>query len=542
MNRHLLNLNKYKKRSSKKPIAIDVAVTKPEPQLAPTPLKIKEQNVVIVPTKPVTKSRRRFVMPDHVKRALAVQAKELQKKIFDASTFTDRVAPIELKHIAGNQKAITRVYNWARSVKQRKNSFPCLSLHGPPGVGKSMSARLALKSVGFTNILEINASEVRSMWNLVERLSELGTQGASFENKTAIVVEELDGIVDSSKKGAKPNNWKGWGAIGDPIKVPKRKIRKKRSVLSKVPAPATSAIQALKDLAKATPLTMVPVIFTANERSKKTVREIMDSGTSVAFYSLHPDEMIFWAKKHLKDIHVDESTLKEMAISSQGDMRAFLNSVEIGMVFGKSETRTSNVFHSLDSLLYTGANDFTDPIFEMMRIYDSDARIGACLPPNMLRFLFESSTAVKALKHASFVSQLTNKGSAPPNKAKVALSSWGTWQILSKGTPRMPPKYGMCEHYVMSRPSGAHQKLDPDMIRLPSLRHATGQSDVELALNLYASPTKQRCTEKPSIYGPSIKKLDVPSKYVEKNMTLQESADPLLCLNLSKEKIKKMIK
>lgn len=111
--------------------------------------------------------------------------------------------PHQLDLVVDNQAAVAQLDQWVSFWNRKPLVLPrcCAALvRGPPGVGKTTSVRLALQKHGFNNIIEINASEERSK-KLVQRLFSLMRQFGVVDpaRKTAIVLEEIDGLSESSR-------------------------------------------------------------------------------------------------------------------------------------------------------------------------------------------------------------------------------------------------------------------------------------------------------------------------------------------------------
>ena len=91
-------------------------------------------------------------------------------------------------------------------------SFKAILMHGPPGIGKTSSARVVIESCGYT-MVELNASDVRNKSGLQEKVASL-TQNQSINtlmNKslvgsqgskgTCLVMDEVDGMSAGDRGG-----------------------------------------------------------------------------------------------------------------------------------------------------------------------------------------------------------------------------------------------------------------------------------------------------------------------------------------------------
>jgi len=82
-------------------------------------------------------------------------------------------------------------------------------LSGPPGIGKSSSAKIVAKKLGF-NILELNASDNRSKKTIETLLKDTSTSSSivryeennsAFKNRSVIIMDEVDGVSSNDRGG-----------------------------------------------------------------------------------------------------------------------------------------------------------------------------------------------------------------------------------------------------------------------------------------------------------------------------------------------------
>ena len=82
-----------------------------------------------------------------------------------SNLWTEKYRPKSIDEILGNDLNIKWIKNWIKFFETKdgfKNFKNGLVISGPPGVGKTTIASLALKSFGY-DVMEINASEVRKV-------------------------------------------------------------------------------------------------------------------------------------------------------------------------------------------------------------------------------------------------------------------------------------------------------------------------------------------------------------------------------------------
>ncbi|RKP25306.1 replication factor RFC1 C terminal domain-containing protein, partial [Syncephalis pseudoplumigaleata] len=76
--------------------------------------------------------------------------------------WTDRYAPKSIKELCGNKSNVERLGEWLRQwLKGRRVEHRAVLISGPPGIGKTTSARLVSMNEGF-QVVEFNASDARN--------------------------------------------------------------------------------------------------------------------------------------------------------------------------------------------------------------------------------------------------------------------------------------------------------------------------------------------------------------------------------------------
>ncbi len=108
--------------------------------------------------------------------------------------------PRSLKDVVGNSDAIQKFVSWLRSwekgIPKKKAAF----LHGPPGVGKTVTVESLAHDFGL-ELVEKNASDYRTE-DAVRRFAGLASQYSSLFGRTRIVLlDELDGLTGTADRG-----------------------------------------------------------------------------------------------------------------------------------------------------------------------------------------------------------------------------------------------------------------------------------------------------------------------------------------------------
>ncbi len=455
--------NKYAK--SKAQVSEPVKAPPPEPAKAPSPV-------------PPPLRRRR--------RGISKRVCDAQQQIWDAdkavenrdALLTDKLAPKRLSDVIGNPRARSSVASWAKAAASRTGPIRALALTGPAGVGKSVSARLGLQAAGFTTIHEINASSIKTVWALVLEMHRIGARSAL--PNTALIVEELDGIMnEETTTGKKPASWSGWGD-GENA--------------------GSTAVATLVYLAKTTPLSMIPVVFTANELDKESVRKVIDGCVSVRFWPVDSSEMVSYVRKRIRTT----LDLRKLADAAQGDVRSFINKVDFyrrtdSEVSSRIEFKTNSIFECLDRILFNPSMPRVADIDDLDRIYNSDGRIKYMIPMNSLRYMFDMERSIDTLT-------LMSDAASMPSSVQSVVCSWGLWQTRA-GRPRSVPTVRIAGKYRFTRP-GCTAKRSQVQAKLPKTRTCADPTETELALKAYYAevpdPDDRRV---PSGYGVRVERL-----------------------------------
>lgn len=188
-------------------------------------------------TSPMKKSPKKLEPQAPIKREVTSYQKDIAST--DNMAWVDKYKPTSIKQIIGQtgpasnvQRLLTWLSNWHSNNDGKKKHprpspwakndngayFKAALLSGPPGVGKTTTATLVCKELGF-DAVEFNASDTRSKKLLKEQVSELlnnkslygyftdssgGTGGgadAKVSKKHVLIMDEVDGMAGNEDRG-----------------------------------------------------------------------------------------------------------------------------------------------------------------------------------------------------------------------------------------------------------------------------------------------------------------------------------------------------
>lgn len=233
-------------------------------------------------------------------------------------------APWTVKHrpktrvtIIGNRDPIAQVTEWVKSWDKGPPKKRALLLHGPPGIGKTVTVEAIARELGF-DLVEINASDERNR-EALERIAGMASQqGVLFGKKRMILLDEVDGINPNRDRGA-----------------------------------VDTIIDVISD-------TKVPIILTANDPWDPKISRLRNACTLVQYKRVGLRESIPYLRKltQTEGVEVDESAIRLIIDRNNGDMRGVLNDLQ-ALSMGRKKLRQEDVE-------WLGYRDRSESIFEAL--------------------------------------------------------------------------------------------------------------------------------------------------------------------------------
>ncbi|XP_011037296.1 PREDICTED: replication factor C subunit 1 [Populus euphratica] len=247
------------------------------------------------------------------------QAKQKDQAIQCSSLiWTEKYRPKVPNEMIGNQSLVTQLHNWLKNWNEQfhdtgnkgkgkkqndSTAKKAVLLSGPPGIGKTTSAKLVSKMLGFQAI-EVNASDNRgkadakifkgisgSNANCIKELISNESLGFEMDRskhlKTVLIMDEVDGMSAGDRGG-------------------------------------------VADLIASIKISKIPIICICNDRYSQKLKSLVNYCLLLSFRKPTKQQM---AKRlnqvaGAEGLQVNEIALEELAERVNGDMRMALNQLQ----------------------------------------------------------------------------------------------------------------------------------------------------------------------------------------------------------------------
>lgn len=214
---------------------------------------------------------------------------------------------------ASNQKS--ELQEWIEDWE--KGDEPVL-LHGQAGTGKTSLVEALANDLGY-ELVETNASDVRTKKKLKSELKEATRQASFFGGNKLILIDEVDGMSSTDRGGT-------------------------------------------KELGRIVDESRFPVIMTANDAYDSKIKSLRNRSNLVKLDSVHTNSIAAHLKQILEaeGIEYEEDAVKRIARRAGGQMRSAINDLE-SVARGKEKL-------VVDDLEVLGYRDNEQDIFESLKI------------------------------------------------------------------------------------------------------------------------------------------------------------------------------
>lgn len=235
----------------------------------------------------------------------------------DYSSIAEKYRAKTYEDIIYQDDAILEVENFLKEFPKKK----AIVLHGPAGVGKTSLVIAAAKKHNL-EIFELNSSDLRNRVKLEEILKPASIQGSLFKKGKLLLMDEVDGVTGTDI-----------GGVPELIRI----IEK----------------------------TAHPIIMTGNDIWKSKFSALRRKCKLIEMKSLPTERITALLAKIAVKEGVTENLhfLKQIALKSQGDMRAALNDFQIHVLNKEGDlnylgerAREENIFNILKSIFQERQN------------------------------------------------------------------------------------------------------------------------------------------------------------------------------------------
>lgn len=200
----------------------------------------------------------------------------------DSQSFAEKYRVTKYSELYGQDLAVSTLKTFLKEFPKKK----ALILHGPAGTGKTSLVLSAAKENNF-EILELNSSDLRNRAQLEERLKPASAQMSLFKKSKILLMDEVDGVTGTDIGG-------------------------------------------IPELVKLINSTKYPIIMTCNDVWQSKLSPVRAKSKIIDMKPLSTNQISYLLKK-VSDLEgIDENIhfLNQIAIKSQGDVRAALNDLQ----------------------------------------------------------------------------------------------------------------------------------------------------------------------------------------------------------------------
>ncbi len=233
--------------------------------------------------------------------------------------WTDKHRPKILDEIVGNRSIIESFKNWVLSWEKGIPDKKIAFLYGPPGVGKTIVVEALARELNL-DLIEMNASDVRTAESIEKVIEPAVLQQSLFLNKKIILLDEIDGINSIADRGA------------------------------------------FQTILRTVEKTNFPIVLTANDAWNPKLRGLREKSLLLKFKRIGARESIPYLKQlcDREGIDVDKKVLKLVIENNGGDLRSALNDLQM-LSTGKNQL-------TYDDVVWLGWRDRKDAIFDALNL------------------------------------------------------------------------------------------------------------------------------------------------------------------------------
>jgi replication factor C large subunit len=300
----------------------------------------------------------------------------------DSFPWIRKHSPSSISEIAGQSSAVRKILNFIQIKPKGKAAF----LYGPTGSGKT-SAIHAIAKEQDLEILEINASDTRNKASIESLLGAAVNQASLFSKGKIILIDEVDGVSGTKDRGA-------FSAI--------KKIVKNSSF---------------------------PVFFTASDAYSDKLKDLKKISILIEFNPVASDDVVSKLKEicEKEKIIYDETNLKELGVSCNGDLRAAVNDLQTFSSEGKFDPDSSEFFLQREQ-----KETIQKALFKIYKTLKPDISMSSLdnldINPDEIMSWIEYNTPKEYTKIKDLANALDNISLADVFKGRIR--RWQYWRFL----------------------------------------------------------------------------------------------------------------
>lgn len=238
----------------------------------------------------------------------------------ESTNLAEKYRPRNYAEMIGQEKAVIETKIFLKEFPRKK----ALLLYGPPGTGKTTLAIVAAKE-NAAEIFELNSSDLRNRVKLEEVLKPASIQTSLFKKAKILLVDEVDGVTGTDI-----------GGIPELIRIIEKSAH--------------------------------PIIITGNDVWQTKLAPLRPHCKLVEMKSLTTDIIATYLKIITEKEKIPENIhfLRQIALKSQGDLRAALNDFQTYSIDKEALTVNTDKRHREESifnilkLLFQERQDFLE--------------------------------------------------------------------------------------------------------------------------------------------------------------------------------------
>lgn len=230
--------------------------------------------------------------------------------------WVQKYRPESLSEYRGASKEKDELKEWAENWEQGDKA---VLLHGQAGTGKTSLAEALANDLGY-ELVETNASDVRTKKKLKSELKEATRQASFFGGKKIILIDEVDGMSGNSDRGG------------------------------------------VKEISTIVDETRFPIVMTANDAYDSSIRTLRNKSKTIKLDSVHTNSIAAHLREILEaeGIEYEDGAPKRLARQAGGQMRSAINDLE-AVALGKDKL----MIEDLDAI---SGRDSNQDIFQALKM------------------------------------------------------------------------------------------------------------------------------------------------------------------------------